>query len=190
MSLRPCLFASFAALIFTAPVARADEPDAAPPRASSGAARFRFGVEFVSGAFGLAHETFPTMLGVGVRAGVQLNGSVAIVAQGSLTLLWPAARGGAELELTPVDWLTFAIGPSYERATAPDGAGGRDGASTAALPLRLSFNLPLARSRNGARSALSISGEAIPGVVFDTTTPDQPKGFAMGALGGIGYQYY
>jgi hypothetical protein len=151
----------------------------------------RFGASLVSGVASVSGEESVVALGgLSLRLGVQLDERNAILAEGSGTLLWPAAHGAILFERTPIDMFSIAAGPGVAHWVSPSGSGQATVVTSVVVPVRFAFNVPVGRSP-ARRRAISLSLEIIPGTVVasNDASISQPS-FQLGAMGGVGFELF
>lgn len=127
-------------------------------------------------------------LGLYVRGGLQiddllgvendLSGVVGFIPLGGLSAV---VRESVQLTVTPIDWLTLGVGPTYSWGTSED-------ASVIGGTLRVDFHFPHRRAASGARHAwtLGLAGD-LGGVV---QRAGAGRGLAWGAFLVFGYAWY
>jgi hypothetical protein len=174
--------------------------------------RLRFGIGFASGAVDVGgSDPLVTVGGLELRGGIQLSDLMAVLYQGSFTLMWPDLRQAVLVELTPTwlgpvslatgfgaDWM-LAAGP-IAVPLGPAGGGLFDTSRfnqfvSLGIPVRIALDIPVISSTPGhQRQAFSISLELDPSIVVlnDTYRYLNPfrDVFQMGFVAGMGYELY
>ena len=134
---------ALALLLLIAPAARAQATDTAPPEG----VRLRLGAGLISGGTLIGNLQFSNgiaaLFGVDLRLGVQLNERLAVMYEGGATLLWVWIGNAVLVEVTPLEYLSVAVGGGvYWFALGGEGGGIVDSLSMG-VPIRLAFNLSL-----------------------------------------------
>jgi hypothetical protein len=180
---------ALALLLLLAPAARAQTTDsAAPPEGP----RLRFGVGLISGGTLVDELHFDrgiaALLGLDLRLGVQLNERFAVMYQGGATFYWPWIANAALVEVTPIEYVSLAVGGGiYWIPVVGSGGGGDKNSLSVGVPIRVALNVPVGTSSGGQRHAIAFSVMVVPAA---TLSGDLATGFQLGLFGGISYELY
>jgi hypothetical protein len=169
-------------------------PTAAAAQEAPHPTRFRFGAGLVSGQalvpYGSYSTSVVTVLGLGVRLGVQIDDRFAVAYQTNATVLWPHWGNAVLFEWTPTEYFTLGAGPSVDvLAAVPNGAGSSDADVSLGGDVRFAVNVPVHSRPDGRRYGVSFSVDLTPAYAW-VLQGGVANGFQLGVMGGIGFEMY